>query len=128
MYSWIADNEEAMESAVSNVGQPPDRRAGAAARNLAAPREVIARFCRRHHMRRLAFFGSVLREDFRPESDVDVLVEYEPGYVPGYSFFAHQDELSGILGRGVDLNMPEDLSRYFRDEVMREAEHVYVAP
>ncbi|HEY7220390.1 MAG TPA: nucleotidyltransferase family protein [Candidatus Binatia bacterium] len=85
-------------------------------------------FCQRHHIRRLAFFGSVLREDFSPESDVDVLVEFEPGYIPGLSFFRMQDELSQILGRKVDLNTPHSLSRYFRDLVLAEAEVQYSNP
>lgn len=70
------------------------------------PRERIAAFCRRHHIRKLAFFGSVLREDFRSNSDVDVLVEFESGFVPGLEFFALENELSEILGRKVDLNSP----------------------
>jgi predicted nucleotidyltransferase len=89
------------------------------------PNEQIADFCRRHHIRRLAFFGSVLRDDFTPDSDVDVLVEFEPGKTPGFAFFAMQDELSEILGRRVDLNTPNELSKYFRDEVLAEAEPVY---
>ena len=88
----------------------------------------IAEFCRRHHIRKLALFGSVLREDFGPGSDVDVLVEFEPGHVPGLSFFAMERELSDILGRKVDLNTPQFLSRYFRDRVIAEAEVQYVAP
>ena len=91
------------------------------------PTERIAEFCRRHHIRRLAFFGSVLRDDFRPESDVDVLVEFEPGKTPGFAFFSMEEELSGILGRRVDLNTPNSLSKYFKDEVLAEAEEVYVA-
>ena len=71
-------------------------------------------------------FGSVLRNDFRPESDVDVLVEFYPGYVPGFSFFAMEEELSNILGQKVDLNTPKFLSKYFRDRVVREAEVQYV--
>jgi hypothetical protein len=84
-------------------------------------------FCRKHHIRRLALFGSVLRDDFGPESDIDVLVEFEPGHVPGLSFFAMQDELSQILGRKVDLNTAGFLSRHFRDEVISEARDLYVA-
>ena len=84
-------------------------------------------FCRRHHIRRLALFGSVLRDDFSPESDVDVLVEFEPGQVPGLAFFSMEEELSTILGRKVDLNTPGFLSRYFRDQVLAEAENQYVA-
>jgi uncharacterized protein len=93
---------------------------------IAVPKEQIAEFCRRHHIRRLALFGSVLRDDFRPDSDVDVLGEFEPGKTPGLAFFAMQDELSELLGRSVDLNTPMCLSPYFRSEVVEEAEAVYV--
>jgi hypothetical protein len=95
--------------------------------HLDIPDAALADFCRRHHIRRLAFFGSVLRDDFRPDSDVDVLVEFEPGHVPGLAFFGMQDELSRLLGRKVDLNTPGFLSAYFREEVLREAENAYVA-
>src|SRR5437588_13085848 len=91
------------------------------------PRERIADVCRRHHVRRLALFGSVLRDDFTPHSDVDILVEFDPGKTPGLEFFGMQDELSEILGLRVDLNTPQDLSKYFRDEVLAEAEELYVA-
>ncbi len=94
---------------------------------ISIPKERIAEFCRKHHIRKLALFGSVLRDDFRPDSDVDVLVEFEPGKTPGWAFFAMQDELSQVLGYPVDLNTPQCLSRYFRDEVLAEAEAVYVA-
>ena len=87
----------------------------------------IEAFCRRHHIRKLAFFGSVLRDDFTPESDVDVLVEFEPGHTPGLAFFAMQRELSGILGRKVDMNTAQSLSPYFRQEVLDGAEVLYVA-
>ncbi len=96
---------------------------------IPVPHEVVAGFCRRHGIRRLAFFGSVLRDDFTPESDVDVLVEFEPGRLPGLFALAGQEiELSELLGRKVDLRTPEDLSRYFRDEVLAEAKNEYVAP
>lgn len=85
------------------------------------PQERIAEFCRRHHIKKLAVFGSALRSDFRDESDIDVLVEFEPDHVPGLAFFTMQDELSGILGRKVDLNTPQCLSRYFREKVLQEA-------
>jgi predicted nucleotidyltransferase len=85
------------------------------------PREKIAEFCRRHHIKKLAIFGSALGSDFRDDSDIDVLVEFELDHVPGLAFFAMQDELSAILGRKVDLNTPECLSRYFRDKVLQEA-------
>ena len=92
------------------------------------PKEKIVTFCRRHHIRKLAFFGSVLRDDFGPDSDVDVLVEFEPGHVPGLEFFGMQRELSTILGRRVDMNTPQDLSKYFREEVLNKAEVEYGAP
>lgn len=94
---------------------------------IAVPNEEIAAFCRRNHIRKLSFFGSVLRTDFAPDSDVDVLVEFEPGCVPGLAFFRMQRELSEILGRKVDLNTSEDLSRYFREKVEAGAEDLYVA-
>jgi len=90
------------------------------------PREKIAEFCKRHHIRKLSLFGSVLRDDFRPDSDIDVLVEFEPDHIPGLAFFAMQDELSQILGRPVDLNTPNFLSSYFRDEVKAQALVQYV--
>ena len=90
-------------------------------------RHEIERFCRRHRIRRLALFGSVLRDDFGPDSDVDVLVEFEDGHVPGLAFFALEAELSKILGRKVDLNTPQFLSRHFRDDVLAEAEDQYAA-
>lgn len=90
-------------------------------------RDKIAEFCRRNGVRRLALFGSVLREDFGPESDVDVLVEFLPGRVPGLRFFVLEEELSAILGRTVDLNTPASLSEYFREQVLRESEVQYVA-
>ncbi len=95
--------------------------------SLNVDRERVAEFCRRHHIRRLSFFGSALREDFQPDSDVDVLVEFEPGHVPGLAYFDMEQELSAILGRKVDLNTPQFLSPYFRDEVLAEAEEQYVA-
>ena len=86
-------------------------------------------FCRRKGIRRLALFGSVLREDFGPGSDVDVLIEFEPGRTPGFfRLFDMEDELSEMLGgRRVDLQTPEDLSPYFRDEVVRNAQLLYDA-
>ncbi len=89
------------------------------------PMDNIASFCRRHHIRRLALFGSALRDDFQPDSDIDVLVEFEPGHTPGLAFFAMEAELSQILGRKVDLNTPQFLSRYFRDQILAEAVVMY---
>lgn len=91
------------------------------------PKAEIEQFCRRNHIRRLALFGSVLRDDFGPDSDVDVLVEFEPNTRVGLRFFGMERELSEILGRKVDLNTPGFLSRYFRDEVLAEAETLYDA-
>jgi predicted nucleotidyltransferase len=87
----------------------------------------IAEFCRRHHIRKLAFFGSALRDDFSDDSDLDVLVEFEEGHVPGLAFFAMEEELSELLGRKVDLNTAGFLSPYFRDEVAENAEVQYLA-
>jgi hypothetical protein len=90
-------------------------------------RDRIADFCRRHHIRKLSFFGSVLRDDFTLDSDVDVLVEFEPGKTPGLAFFGMGDELAEILGRKVDFNTAGFLGRRYRDEVIRTAEAVYDA-
>ena len=92
------------------------------------PSDEVADFCRRNHIRRLAFFGSLLRDDFGPDSDVDVLVEFEPGARVGlFELFDMEQELSRLLGgRKVDINTRQNLSKYFRDEVMQEAEEQYV--
>ena len=89
------------------------------------PREQIADFCRRNRIRRLALFGSVLHGNAGADSDVDVLVEFEPGVRIGLRFFDIQEELSDLIGRKVDLNTPNFLSRYFRDQVLEEAEDLY---
>ena len=91
------------------------------------PKDKIAEFCRHNRIHRLALFGSVLRDDFTPESDVDVLVVFEPGTRVGLRFFGMERELSEILGHKVDLNTPGFLSKYFRDEVIAEAEVLYDA-
>lgn len=91
------------------------------------PRRRVAAFCKRYHIRRLALFGSVLREDFAPDSDVDVLVEFEHGHTPGLAFFSIEEELSSIFGRKVDLNTPGFLSKYFRDRILSESQDLYVA-
>jgi predicted nucleotidyltransferase len=91
------------------------------------PKEEVVAFCQRNHIRKLAFFGSVLRDDFTPESDVDVLVEFEPGTRVGLRFFELEQELAELLGRKVDLNTAGFLSKYFRDRVIAEAEPLYVA-
>ena len=90
--------------------------------------EALKAFCKKHHIRKLSFFGSILREDFTGDSDVDVLVEFEPGHIPGLAFFSMEQELSGLLGRRVDLNTLGFLSRHFRDQILAEAQPQYVAP
>lgn len=91
------------------------------------PQDRIAVFCRANRIRKLAIFGSILRDDFRPESDIDVLVEFQPDARVGLAFIRMQDELTAILGHKVDLHTPATLSKYFRDEVLREANTQYVA-
>jgi len=88
---------------------------------LEIPRDAVAQFCQRHGVRRLSLFGSVLRDDFHPESDIDVLVEFQAGARVGLRFFTMERELSDLLGRKVDLNTPGFLSKYFREEVLAEA-------
>lgn len=87
------------------------------------PHSDLAAFCQRHHIKSLALFGSILRDDFRPDSDIDVLVEFQPGNTPDLFTIADmEDELSPLLdNRKVDLRTPQDLSRFFRDRVVREA-------
>lgn len=92
------------------------------------PKEQIAAFCRKNHIRRLALFGSVLRDDFGPDSDVDVLVEFEPHARVGLLRLAGLEiELGDLIGRKVDMNTPGFLSRYFREKVLSEAETHYDA-
>ena len=98
------------------------------AAKIALDKEKIADFCRRHHIKRLALFGSVLRDDFRPDSDVDMLVEFEPGQTPGLIRLAGMEiELSTLVGRKVDLRTPAEISRYFRNRVLESAEVQYDA-
>ena len=94
---------------------------------LQIPQETISDFCHRHHIRKLSLFGSVLRDDFKPNSDIDVLIEFEPGKTPGFAIVTMQQELSELFGgRVVDLRTPQELSRYFRDRVLAEALVLYV--
>jgi len=93
---------------------------------IAINHDRIASFCKRHHIRKLSFFGSILRNDFGPESDIDVLVEFEPEHIPGYIRLAGIElELSDLLGHKVDMNTAKMLSRYFRDRVVNEAKVEY---
>lgn len=97
--------------------------------NINLSQNSLADFCQRYHIRKFSLFGSVLREDFNADSDVDVLVEFDPAHIPGFLHMARIEiELSTILGgRAVDLRTPDDLSRYFRAEVMKTAEVQYAA-
>jgi uncharacterized protein len=95
---------------------------------LSINREAVSAFCRRHHIRRLALFGSVLRDDFRPDSDIDVLVEFEPGHIPGLKFVSIERELSDLLGgRRVDMVTPKILNPRIRNQVLSDAQSLYVA-
>jgi predicted nucleotidyltransferase len=92
------------------------------------PKDELAKFCRRNHIRRLSVFGSALRGQLGPDSDIDLLVEFEQGHVPGlFSIVRMEMELTEMLGRKADLRTPEDLSQYFRDEVVENAEVQYQA-
>lgn len=99
--------------------------ASPAAVRIKIPQEKLAEFCRRRHIKKLSLFGSVLRDDFGPDSDVDVLVEFETGHTPGFAIIDMENELSGMVGRKVDMRTPNDLSRYFRDRVVRESRVEY---
>jgi uncharacterized protein len=89
------------------------------------PEQEIAVFCKKHHITKMALFGSVLRDDFGPESDVDVLVEFDPRNNPGLEYFDIQDRLSDLIGRRVDLVTYMGLSKYIRNKVLREAQTIY---
>ena len=92
---------------------------------LQASRQDLRNLCKRYGIRQLALFGSVLRSDFRPGSDVDVLADFEPGCKPGLALIDIQDELTQLLGYPADLRTPQHLSAYFRERVLAEAEIVY---
>jgi len=92
------------------------------------PKDKIRDFCVRNHINSLSFFGSIQRDDFAPESDIDILVEFEQGFTPGYfKLLEMEEKLSSLFnGRKIDLRTPEDLSRYFREEVKQKSEVCYV--
>lgn len=91
-------------------------------------KDKIAEFCKKNHIRKLSLFGSALRDDFSPDSDIDILVEFEPDAHVGLIKFAGLElELSEILGRKVDLNTPGFISKYYREQVLAEAEVQYDA-
>lgn len=92
------------------------------------PKDKLMEFCKKNHIRKLSVFGSALRGQLKPDSDIDLLVEFEEKHIPGlFSIVKMEIALTEILGRKVDLRTPEDLSQYFRDEVMRNAEIQYQA-
>jgi uncharacterized protein len=94
--------------------------------HLDVDRRAIAAFCRRHHIRKLAVFGSALRDDFRPDSDVDLLVEFEPEHTPGLiRLGVMEEELGRVLGRRADLVTAKGLSRHIRNRVLADAEPLY---
>ena len=89
------------------------------------PKSQLNQFCQRYHIRKLSLFGSVLRNDFTNESDVDILVEFRVGKTPGLMIVSIEEELSQLLKRDVDLRTPAELSRYFRNRVLEEAVVIY---
>lgn len=94
--------------------------------NLNIPSKQISDFCQHHHIRRLAFFGSVLNESFGLDSDVDILVEFDPEHIPGFAFFDMEEDLSALLGRKVELHTAAFLSPYIREEVLSTVQEVYI--
>jgi uncharacterized protein len=106
------------------TARPPDL----AADRFKVPEEALADFCRRHHIDKLSLYGAVLREEFTPESPIDVLAEFQSGHAPGFGIVNVEQELSRISSRKVNLRSPGDLSRYVRAEVTREARVMYAAP
>ncbi len=86
---------------------------------------ALADFCKKRHVRKLSLFGSAVRADFKPGSDLDLLVEFDPGHTPGLAFFSLAEELSAFFGRKVDLNTSRSLSPYFRDQALAESEILY---
>lgn len=98
-------------------------------KNLEVPLDKIAAICQRWHIQKLSLFGSFLRDDFRPESDIDILVEFEPGFTPGFlKLYQIEEELADLFGkRRIDLVTPKFLNHRIRDRVLAEAEVCYVA-
>jgi predicted nucleotidyltransferase len=94
--------------------------------HIQLPKKSIEEFCKRHHIRKLSLFGSALRADFTPDSDLDILVEFDPAHIPGLIRLAGMEiELTSLLGRKVDMRTGQDLSRYFRDEILNSAQMQY---
>jgi hypothetical protein len=119
----IADRTEGNGQKRESVSDKPSPKS-----RISVPKDKLTTFCKKNHIQKLSFFGSILRDDFRPDSDIDLLVEFEPGYITGlFKMIGMESELSSLLGRKVDLRTPKELSRYFRDRVVREAEVYYAA-
>lgn len=95
---------------------------------ITIPHDQLARFCQQYHIRRVLLFGSVLRDDFGPDSDVDALVEFEPEHIPGWEIVTIQDRLSELLGRPVDLGTPNSLHPHIRERVLASAQVMYEQP
>ncbi len=95
--------------------------------SITLDKKALADFCKKRHVRKLSLFGSAVRADFKPGSDLDLLVEFDPGHTPGLAFFSLADELSAFFGRKVDLNTPRSLSPHFRDQALSESETLYDA-
>ena len=87
--------------------------------------QELTAFCRERGIKKLSVFGSVLRQDFSPSSDLDVLVEFLPGRTPGLAFFGYADQLATLLGRKVDLNTPGFLNKHFRNDILKHAITLY---
>ncbi len=103
-----------------------ETKGAASAARITVPRSEIAEFCRRHHIRKLSLFGSVLRDDFRPDSDIDVLVEFEPGHAVGFEIIDMEEELSRLFGgHKVDIVQEKYLNRWLRGRVLASAEVQY---
>ena len=92
---------------------------------ISIDQQELGVFCRERGIRKLSLFGSVLREDFSPDSDIDVLIEFLPGKTPGLAFFGYGDQLANLIGHKVDLNTPGFLNKHFRDDVLRHAVTLY---
>ena len=90
------------------------------------PRAKLEAFCRRNHITKISLFGSALRDELKPGSDIDILVEFDKNHIPGLLDLAGMEiELKEMLGRKVDLRTPAELSRYFRDDVLEKARVEY---
>jgi predicted nucleotidyltransferase len=124
MFQEVRNIAVRMETPISDT-EPSRRVPALIKKRFDISARTMANFCRRNHIQKLSLFGSVLGREFRADSDIDVLVEFEPGHVPGFGIVAMENELSRLAGRKVDLRTPLDLSRHFQEQVIREAEVRY---